>query len=308
MANVKHEDAIMKMGFDYFRDTILKSLGIDYEFADLGITELVELTIHSLYMDFTFLTVEGFYVHIEFQTTDGGDKDLRRFHAYEAVYSHKTGRSVRTYVIYSGGITKVETDLDCGWYIYRINPIYLRNQDADIVIERLKKKQMSGKAFTEEDYANLSLTPLMSGKMSRKEILKEAILLAKRETKLTAEKTMAMLYALADKFLDGAELEEIKEVVALTKIGQMLLNEGIERGMERGIEQGIERGIERGMERGIEQGLKQGLEQGRDAGTAEMAALSRKLLDENRLEDLKRATEDPEFRQKLLSEMIQKNK
>ena len=54
MANTKHEDAIMKMGFDYFRDTILKSLGIDYEFVNLGPTELIELTIHSLYMDFTF--------------------------------------------------------------------------------------------------------------------------------------------------------------------------------------------------------------------------------------------------------------
>lgn len=70
MANTKHEDAIMKMGFDYFRDTILKSLGIDYEFVNLGPTELIELTIHSLYMDFTFLTKEGFYIHIEFQTTD----------------------------------------------------------------------------------------------------------------------------------------------------------------------------------------------------------------------------------------------
>ena len=47
MANTKHEDAIMKMGFDYFRDTILKSLGIDYEFVNLGPTELIELTIHS---------------------------------------------------------------------------------------------------------------------------------------------------------------------------------------------------------------------------------------------------------------------
>ena len=55
MANTKHEDAILKMGFDYFRDTILKTLGIDYEFVETGATELVELTIHSLYMDFTFL-------------------------------------------------------------------------------------------------------------------------------------------------------------------------------------------------------------------------------------------------------------
>ena len=29
MANAKHEDAVMKMGFDYFRNTILKTLGID---------------------------------------------------------------------------------------------------------------------------------------------------------------------------------------------------------------------------------------------------------------------------------------
>lgn len=92
MANTKHEDAIMKMGFDYFRDTILKSLGIDYEFVNLGPTELIELTIHSLYMDFTFLTKEGFYIHIEFQTTDKGENDLRRFLAYDAVYSHKTGK------------------------------------------------------------------------------------------------------------------------------------------------------------------------------------------------------------------------
>ena len=48
MANAKHEDAVMKMGVDYFRDTILKSLGIDYDFVEVGPTELVELTIHYI--------------------------------------------------------------------------------------------------------------------------------------------------------------------------------------------------------------------------------------------------------------------
>ena len=33
MGNSKHEDAIMKMGFRYFRDTILKLLGIDYTYV-----------------------------------------------------------------------------------------------------------------------------------------------------------------------------------------------------------------------------------------------------------------------------------
>ena len=232
MANTKHEDAVMKMGFDYFRNTILKTLGIDYQYEDIGPTELVELTIHSLYMDFTFLTTAGFYVHTEFQTTDKKEADLRRFHAYDAVYSNQTGKKVITYVIYSGGITNVKSELDCGLYTYRIHPIYLKDKNADEVFQKLQQKQNNNETFTEEDYAALSLTPLMSGSMSRKEMFKTAIRLAKPNTELSAEKTTAMLYTLADKFLNKAELDEIREVMRMTRLGQMLMDEGMEKGME----------------------------------------------------------------------------
>ena len=84
-----------------------------------------------------------------------------------------------------------------------------------------------------------------------------------------------MLYTLADKFLDNADLDEIKEVVAMTRIGQMLLDEGMERGMECG------------MERGMEQGMQ----------------LTQYLLDNNRTEDLKRAVKDEAYRKKLLEEL-----
>ena len=248
MANTKHEDAVMKMGFDYFRDTILKTLGIDYQYEEIGPTELVELTIHSLYMDFTFLTTGGFYIHTEFQTTDKKEADLRRFHAYDAMYSNKTGKQVITYVIYSGGINNVKSELDCGLYTYRVQPIYLKDKNADEVFQKLKQKQDNGEAFTEDDYAALSLTPLMSGKMSRKDMFKEAINLAKPNIELSAEKATAMLYTLADKFLDKTELDEIKEVMRMTRLGQMLMDEGMEKGIEKGIEQGIEKGIEKGIE------------------------------------------------------------
>ena len=275
MANTKHEDAIMKMGFDYFRDTILKSLGIDYEFVNLGPTELIELTIHSLYMDFTFLTKEGFYIHIEFQTTDKGENDLRRFLAYDAVYSHKTGKNVITYVIYSGGIKSVKTELNMGLFTYRIQPIYLKDRNADEVFEKIRQKQEDGTELTEEDYASLSLTPLMSGNMKIKEKIKEAVILSKKKRGLTAEKTMAMLYTLADKFLDSKDLDEIKEVIYMTRLGQMLLDEGMEKGMKKG------------MKKGMEQGL----------------LLSKKLLEENRTEDLDKAMKDENYMKKLLEEL-----
>ncbi len=270
MANTKHEDAIMKMGFDYFRDHILKTLGIDYEFVELGPTELVELTIHSMYMDFTFLTKNGIYVHIEFQTTDGKEEDLRRFHAYEAVYSHKTGKIVVTYVIYSGGIRKTKTELDCGLYRYQVKPIYLKVQDAEEIFRELNRKRTAGEPFTEEDFAGLSLTPLMSREAERKDTIREAILLAKNSSSATSQKSMAMLYALADKFLEKKELEEIKEVISMTRIGQMLLEEGMEKGRAQGIEK--------------------------------MAELTEKLLDAGRTEDIRRAAKDKAYREKLMKE------
>ena len=59
-------------------------------------------------------------------------------------------------------------------------------------------------------------------------MFKEAICLAKPNIELNAEKTTAMLYTLADKFLDRTELDEIKEVMRMTRLGQMLMDEGME--------------------------------------------------------------------------------
>ena len=77
MQNSKHEDAFMKMGVEYFREHILKLLGINYSYEEIGPTELVALTINELYMDFTFKTTEeDLYIHIEFQTTNKSEKRI----------------------------------------------------------------------------------------------------------------------------------------------------------------------------------------------------------------------------------------
>lgn len=47
---------------------------------------------------------------------------------------------------------------------------------------------------------------------------------------------------MADKFLEAADMEEVKEAVRMTRLGQMLLEEGMEEGMEKGMEKGIKEG------------------------------------------------------------------
>ena len=46
-----------------------------------------------------------------------------------------------------------------------------------------------------------------------------------------------MLYAFADKFLDGKYLEKVKEEISMTKLGEMLVQDGIEKGKVEGKEE-----------------------------------------------------------------------
>ncbi|MBR5945049.1 MAG: hypothetical protein IKZ94_08900 [Lachnospiraceae bacterium] len=55
----------------------------------------------------------------------------------------------------------------------------------------------------------------------------------------------------------------------------------------------------------LEEGMERGMEKGREEGREEINALTAFLIDNNRLDDLKRATKDSEYQEKLLEEMRQ---
>ena len=48
----------------------------------------------------------------------------------------------------------------------------------------------------------------------------------------------AVLYLMADKFLEPTELNKLKEEIHMTQLGQMLVDWGIEQGLEQGIQKG----------------------------------------------------------------------
>lgn len=81
---------------ELFANQGLKFLGIEKRVKEIGPTELVNLEMTNLNMNYNFLMEDDTYFHFEFQSTDKGVADLRRFRAYEALYSYKTGKDVFT--------------------------------------------------------------------------------------------------------------------------------------------------------------------------------------------------------------------
>ncbi len=105
------------------------------------------------------------------------------------------------------------------------------------VISGLRQKVDRGESLTREDLLPLSLCLLMDGAMSQKDRVKSAFDITRKAEGMNTEdkaKIEAMVFVMADKFLSRVEMEEIKEEIRMTKLGQMLVDLGKEEGREEG--------------------------------------------------------------------------
>lgn len=234
----KYEDIIMKRAMDLFVEEGLRFFGINKKVKEIGPTEIVLLETKSMFMDYTFLMEDDSYIHFEFQTTDKGITDLRRFRAYEAMLSHQTGKDVITYVVYSGDIRNPMNGYETGINNYRIQAISLVSKDGDKIFSDLLYKIENGEELTRQDIISLTFTPIMGGKMSKVEKILNAINAVKEIDKEYRYDVESILYAFASKFLKGEDLEKIREVIRMTELGKSLIEEGIEKGREQGREEG----------------------------------------------------------------------
>jgi len=231
----QHEDAVLKTSMQFFREELLPYLGVKEKIVGVAPTESVDLEIHKLYQDYNFVMESGDWLHFEFQSTNEGLKGLKRFRAYESNTSYQHEVNVTTYVLYSGNIKNPMTEFATGVNTYRVVPIIMRKKNVDELFAGLRKKLECGEVLTKKDVVPLILSPLMGGKMPQKERFLEAYRITQSVVdmeKSEAEKIEAVIYAMAEKFLEKAEKEQLKEEVRMTTLGQMLVNDGIEMGIQ----------------------------------------------------------------------------
>ena len=228
-SDIKHEDLIMKKAMDVFAEEGLRFFGIDGKVKDSSSTEIVVLEAKNLHMDYTFLMEDDTYIHIEFQTTNKGKSDLRRFRAYESLLSFQTDKDVVTYVIYSNEIKNTMDMIKTGINEYNVKSIYMYDKNGDIIFDKIEEKLKENEEITKQDLVALTFTPIMNGKLTKFDRIIKSIRLVKKINNEYRYDIESMLYAFADKFLEDKDLEKVKEEISMTKLGQMLIEEGIEK-------------------------------------------------------------------------------
>lgn len=176
------EDAALKTTMQFFADELLPFFNIEGKVVGFGPTELVRLELQKMFQDFNLVMEDGSWKHFEFQSTDGGTNDLKRFRTYEAATSYQQNVDIYTYVLYSGHLVP------------------------------------------------LTLCTIMGGEMSLKDRVIQAFVITKsvRDIIPETDKIEAVVYAMAEKFMDSVTIEQLKEAVGMTRLGQMMYNDGVE--------------------------------------------------------------------------------
>ena len=236
--NQQHEDAALKSSMQFFADELLPYLNIEGKVIGFAPTELVHLELKKMYQDFNLIMEDGSWKHFEFQSTNEGKSGLRRFHLYEALTEYEHNVDITTYVLFSGRIKKPMISYTSGINTYHIQPIIMRERDGDHLIRKLQEKIQKRKPITKDELVPLTLCPLMGGIMSQKDRISSAFEIM-RSVELddvqTVQKIEAVIYAMAEKFLTQKELEELKEEIKLTRLGQMLVEDGFAQGITQGL-------------------------------------------------------------------------
>ena len=225
----QHEDAVLKTSMQFFADELLPYFNIKGKVVSFAPTELVHLELQKLFQDFNFVMEDGTWKHFEFQSTNEGLNGLKRFRAYESFTSYHHKVAVETYVLFSGNIKKPMIEFTEGFNTYKVQPIIMQNDNADEFLAKLEQKQNDGEIITKEDLIPLVLCPIMGGNLSTKDRINRAYRIIRKTSEIKKEdiaKMEAMLYAMADKFLDAVDLEKLKEEMAMTRLGQMIWEDG----------------------------------------------------------------------------------
>lgn len=237
------EDIGMKAAGQSFGPSLLHYMGIAGTILAPAPTEHVHLEVKQMYEDFNYIMDDQTWCHFEFESDSIKPADLRRFRQYEAITGFSYNVDVITHVVCSANTKNLISELHTGINTYHVNLIRFKDRNADEVFQKLDIMQKSD--YTPDDLLPVSFTPLMSGTTTLKDRILKAFTYLKEEnnfvTKEELKKLQSILYLLATKFLTKKEMDEVKEGMNMTYLGQLIFDDGANQGIQQGLQQGIEK-------------------------------------------------------------------
>ena len=99
-------------------------------------------------------------------------------------------------------------------------------KNGDDVFKNVSDKISKGISLSKDDIISLSFSPIMGGQVSKLDRILNTIKLLKDIDITYRHDVESIIYAFANKFLSGKDLERVKEELKVTELGKSLIDEG----------------------------------------------------------------------------------
>ena len=102
----------------------------------------------------------------------------------------------------------------------------MASKNGDEVFDYIVDKINKGISLSKDDIISLSFIPIMGGKVSKLDRILNTIKVLKDIDDTYRHDVESIIYAFANKFLSGKDLERVKEELKVTELGKSLIDEG----------------------------------------------------------------------------------
>ncbi len=234
-----NKDVLSKIMAENFREKSLKVYGIDVpKIKQVLPTNLPAIHVNEMRIDNLFLLEDGSVAIIDYESSVKWENYLKYLNYIVRILERygQEAKHIRMIVIYTADVEHAADVFHVDCLTLRLEQAYLRKIDSKSVRDGLEKKLENGLPLSDDEMMQFIILPLTyKGREAKKEAVKDAVNLAKRIT--DKEKQMFVLSGIlvfADKMIDSGTARYIKEVIRMTQVAQMLLEEGREEGREEG--------------------------------------------------------------------------
>ncbi|MEW4411839.1 hypothetical protein [Clostridium sp. AN503] len=250
-------------------------------------TNLPAIESNELRIDNLFQLEDGSLAIMDYESSFDRENFIKYLNYIARVLKRYAGQNrlnevwkIKMLVLYTADVERAEEVYDLGGLTLQVESAYLVFQDTEGIYKRLDEKLFAGERLDEEDLMQLTILPLtVKGNQNKQLMIERSVELARRipERDRTL-KALAGILTFSDKVIDEAYKNRIKEEMRMTQIGQMIFEDGVIAGKAEG------------------EAL------GKELGENDFVALTGRLIEDSRMDDLAKATKDKSYRAVLYRE------
>lgn len=242
-----NKDVLSKILAENFKDKSLKVYGIDVpKIKQILPTNLPEIQVNEMRLDNLFLLEDDSVAIIDYESEVKWENQLKYLNyivrILERYKKDEMPKKIRMIVIYTADVETAPEEFSAGCLTLKMERAFLRKIDSEGEREELTRRLKEKLPLSDDELMKLIILPLTyKGTERKKQAVKEAVELAKQIAD-NEKKTFVLsgILVFADKIIDADTAKYIKEVVRMTQVAELLLEEGREEGRREGRREGRE--------------------------------------------------------------------